>query len=195
MKEIKNNLPKKQTDLVQTAEELFKQFGFKKITVEDICQKAGTSKMTFYKYFKNKNEIIKFLVDSWLELGLRTMKEIEEMEIPFQEKLKKMLQMKAESTARISKEFAQEYFFANPELKEYMDSARNEGLEAFMSFIKNAQKKGEVRKSMKPEFFLAVLNKLQEMVSDDKLISLYPNYQDFVLEFNNFVFYGLLPED
>lgn len=189
------DLPKKQLAIVLTAEELFMQFGFKKITIEDICLKANVSKMTFYKYFKNKIELIKFLMDSWYSISMNKFRELEEMEITFVEKLQALLKMKSEYTSKVSKEFAQEYFFANPELKQYMDKARTDGLNEFIKFIKRAQQKGEVRKSLRPEFFLAVINQLQELVKNDALISLYPNYQDFVMEFNNFIFYGLMPND
>lgn len=190
-----DNLTKKEQDLLKSAEDLFWQFGFKKVTVEDICRKAGSSKMTFYKYFKNKNELIKSLIDFWYGSGLEKFKKIEEMNIPFSEKLDQILRLKAESSSKISKEFAQEYFYLNPEIKEYIETSTQKVVEEFMNFIRRAQEKGEVRKSMKPEFFLAVLTQLQGLVKNDDLLSLYSNYKEFILEFNNFIFYGLLPGD
>ena len=188
-------LAKKQVAIIQSAEELFMQFGFKKVTIEDICQKAGASKMTFYKYFKNKNELILFMTEKMFEEGMEKFREIEKSDLPFTEKLQAILKMKAESSARISKEFAQEYFYANPEIKKIMDKYASSGMEEFINFLKRAQEKGEVRKSLRPEFFLAVINSLRELAKNDQLISLYPNYQDFVMEFNNFIFYGLMPND
>lgn len=190
-----DHLPKKQQSIAKAAEELFWQFGFKKITIEDICKKAESSKMTFYKYFKNKNVLIKFLLDSWYTDGINKFKEVEEMDISFPEKLQALLKLKGEFTTKVSKEFAQDYFDSNPEIKECIEQANKNGIQTFMEFIKRAQEKGEVRKNMKPEFFLAMLKKIQELAKDDELISLYPNYKDFVLECNNFAFYGLLPDE
>jgi len=190
-----DHLSKKQKAIAKAAEELFWRFGFKKITIEDICKKAETSKMTFYKYFPNKNQLIKFLLNTWYKEGMAKFREIEQTETNFQEKFKKLLQLKAESTAKVSKEFAKDYYFSNPEIKEFIEEIYQKGLAEFMDFITRAQQKGEVRKNMKPEFFLAVLKQMQELVNNDELILLYPNYQDFILEFNNFVFYGLLPKD
>lgn len=186
---------KKHLSIIKSSEELFMKFGFKKVTIEDICKKAESSKMTFYKFFKNKNELIKFLIDSWVRDSLEKFDEIEKLEIPFTEKLQMILKMKAESTKKISKEFAQEYFYSNPELKEYIDSVQQQGLIRFIKFIQEAQKKGEVRKSLRPEFFLAAIAQMQELVKNDQLISLYPEYKDFVLEINNFIFYGLMPDE
>ncbi len=38
--------------------ELFRQYGFKTITMDDIARKAGISKKTLYQHFANKNEVV-----------------------------------------------------------------------------------------------------------------------------------------
>src|SRR5688572_16511609 len=38
--------------------ELFSQYGFKAITMDDIARRAGISKKTLYQHFANKNEIV-----------------------------------------------------------------------------------------------------------------------------------------
>ena len=43
--------------LFEAAHELFYRYGIKKATVEDICSRANVSKMTFYRNFKDKNEM------------------------------------------------------------------------------------------------------------------------------------------
>lgn len=35
---------------------------FKKLTVSEICQEAGISRKTFYKYFKDKNDIVEYIL-------------------------------------------------------------------------------------------------------------------------------------
>ncbi len=50
----KNNRVK----FLKVAEEKFTQYGFKKTTIEDICQSAGLSKPTFYSLFKNKVDLL-----------------------------------------------------------------------------------------------------------------------------------------
>ncbi len=43
--------------VVRAAEELFKTYGFRGVTMEAIAQEAAVSKATLYSYFKNKDEI------------------------------------------------------------------------------------------------------------------------------------------
>ena len=39
------------------------------MTVEEVCREAAVSKMTFYKYFQNKVELVRTIRDNWVEEG------------------------------------------------------------------------------------------------------------------------------
>ena len=71
----------KRAQIIQTAERLFTRFGAKRITVEEICREAGVCKMTFYKYFPNKVELVRNIRDDWVEEGFRKFDEINAMDI------------------------------------------------------------------------------------------------------------------
>jgi hypothetical protein len=53
--------------------------------------------------------------------------------------------------------------------------------------------KDDIRE-MRPEFILAVTNKLYELVQDDDLWKIYPDYTEFIREVNSFFFFGILSE-
>ncbi len=55
MSNLENN--EKYKDILETGQELFWKFGFRRVTIEEICKEAGISKMTFYKYFSNKMDL------------------------------------------------------------------------------------------------------------------------------------------
>ena len=190
-KEIK--IPKKKEQILDTAEDLFQRFGIKRITIEEICQTANVSKMTFYKYFKNKNELVKYLWNYWYDDGYAKFDEIKAMDIPFTEKIRLMLKLKEESVSKISYDFIKDYFNSAPEMQEFYEALYQEGIKRFIDFIKEGQEKGEVRPEMRPDFFIAVIGKLKELINDEKLVNSYPAYIDFVMELNNFIYYGILP--
>jgi len=187
--------PKKLNQILLTAEDLFQRFGFKRITIEEICVKADVSKMTFYKYFPNKNELIKRILNNWLDQIVITLKEIELMEVPFTEKIKTLLRLKEESNARFSQEFMIEYMNPDPEVQNIFKGFYDRGIGIFIDFIKASQLKGEVRRDIKPEFLYAVLNKIIELAKDKALVELYPNILNFSMELNNFIYFGILPFD
>jgi len=62
----KKNLKKKNSStiekLIYVAQQEFAKKGFVNTTVEDITQKAGVAKGTYYLYFKTKEDVIKYMI-------------------------------------------------------------------------------------------------------------------------------------
>ena len=188
----KLDLPQKQKQIVSSALELFQRFGIRRISIEELCQTAGVSKMTFYKYYNNKNDLVKFIWGTGIEQGMQRFEEIKTMDIPFEKKLRLVLQLKDETTTKISHDFALDYFSASDDLNEFFQGLIHKTITSFLQFIKEAQANGDVRPDLKAEFLLTVINHIQSMIKDKNLINLYPTYHDFVMEVNNFIFYGIL---
>jgi TetR/AcrR family transcriptional regulator, cholesterol catabolism regulator len=46
------------TKILSSSAELFRLYGFKTITMDDIARRAGISKKTLYQHFSNKNEVV-----------------------------------------------------------------------------------------------------------------------------------------
>lgn len=44
--------------IIEVANDLFLNLGFKSVTMDEIASKIGVSKKTIYKYFKNKTELV-----------------------------------------------------------------------------------------------------------------------------------------
>ncbi len=44
--------------IMHSAIELFKQYGFKSVTMDDVARRSGISKKTLYQHFDNKNTIV-----------------------------------------------------------------------------------------------------------------------------------------
>ncbi|HEX2962241.1 MAG TPA: TetR/AcrR family transcriptional regulator [Ignavibacteriales bacterium] len=185
--------PRKFRQIFSTAEELFQKYGFRRVTIEEICQKASVSKMTFYKYFANKDELIKFMMETWFRESERIMREVMEKEIPFNEKILLLLKLKEEYSQKLSLEFFAEYISPEGDLALFIKEFYHKSIAVFIDFVKKAQEKGEVRRDIKPEFLIAVLNQLLEMAKNQDLVKLYPSVTDFSLEVNNFFYCGILP--
>src|SRR4051794_2733794 len=46
------------TKILSASAELFSQYGFKTITMDDIARRAGISEKTLYQHFANKQEVV-----------------------------------------------------------------------------------------------------------------------------------------
>jgi len=178
---------KKLQQVLQTAETLFKQHGIRRITIEEICRKAGVSKMTFYKYFDNKTGLVTHIWNNWIEEGFNKLDEINAMDIPFPEKIERMFQWKKAFSSKMSVEFIEDFLKIEVETEKIK--------ERMVQFILESQKKGDIRPEVRPEFLMAVLDKLYELGRDENLMKKYPNYMAFNQELKDFLWYGLLPKE
>jgi AcrR family transcriptional regulator len=58
------------TKILFCAIDLFKKFGFKSVTMDDIARGSGISKKTLYLYFDNKNAVVSATM-AWYKEGIR----------------------------------------------------------------------------------------------------------------------------
>ncbi|MDA3952047.1 MAG: TetR/AcrR family transcriptional regulator [Bacteroidales bacterium] len=181
-------------EILIAAKELFWKHGFKRVSIEEVCREANVSKMTFYKHFKNKIELIKYLLNFIFDISVKKYREIMDSDIPFPEKVKKTLDLKMEQTQDISNEFMNDYMrHADPEMMEFLNRLKTKNLTMIVNDYTEAQKKGDIRSDIKPEFIMYFLNQMFVMTEDENLERMYPNPQDLIMEFTNFFFYGILP--
>ncbi len=191
MKKQKN---KKFNAIVKTGEKLFKQFGMKRVSVEEICQKGTVSKATFYKYFNNKNDLIKHIFQSWFDETYNQMEIIDQQNIPFPLKIKKIFGLKKQIVDEMSPEFIEEYLNLTPELLPFFNQAKQDSYRKFSHYIEKWKAEGHIRKDIKPQFIIAAMESLEYFTKREDLPKLYDEYIDYVEEIFNFFFYGILTE-
>jgi AcrR family transcriptional regulator len=188
------NKGKKYYDIVTTAKDLFWKHGIKRVTVEEICMIANVSKMTFYKYFPNKEELAKQIIKNIFDESMEKYNEMMLSDLPFSEKMKLQVKMKLEGTKDISEEYVKDvYEDTDSELHKYWEKRANEAIETVINYFKDAQAKGWLRKDIKIDFILYMINKFFDFANDDYLISKYDTMQDLIVEINKFFLYGILP--
>ena len=84
---------------------------------------------------------------------------------------------------------------ADPEIADLYNKKAQEALHVYTQDFITAQKRGDVRKDIKPEFILYFLNHIIDLANDPQLIRLYESAQDLVMELTNFYFYGIMPRE
>lgn len=188
---------KRYSAIMLTARELFWKYGFKRVSVEEICEKSGVSKMTFYRFFPNKLELAKAVFDEVINSGLVAFRNIiETSKFTTPQKIQMLLSLKMNGTYDISQEFLQD-FYNNPELglKDHIEKrTKSVWLEVIEDF-KKAQKKKIFRKDFKPELLFYISQKFQELVNDKSMLALYDNPQALIMDVANLMIYGIAPRE
>lgn len=74
-KEIKKN------EIAQAARELFTDYGYKAVSMEQIAQRANVAKGTLYLYFKDKEDLFIYLAEEFIKQFDNFIKEIEDKKL------------------------------------------------------------------------------------------------------------------
>jgi len=155
----------KRDQLVEMGEALFVKHGMRRVTVEEICRRAGVSKPTFYKHFRNKAALARYVDELWIEEALQQIDAIQAAEFPFSEKMEQILALKQELAARPGPEFLQDLIGLDIDL--------SHGLRRVMDFLVKSQQEGDVRADIRPEFLLAAFEALNSLQYDQRIRDLY----------------------
>ena len=57
----------KRQEIIDSARSLFTEYGYKKVTMDEIANNANVTKKTIYHYFKDKNELFEYFITEELE--------------------------------------------------------------------------------------------------------------------------------
>jgi len=186
----------KRIQIMDTGKEFFWKFGFKRVTIEEICKAAGVSKMTFYKFFPNKLELAKTILDAVFgEVILKIRQLSKEHESPAIT-LKKILLLKSEGTRGISEEFIKD-LYANPEagLKSYLEAKTTEMFAEIVVLYETGKKDGWIRKDLNIPFFLILTGKIIPLLSEDEMLHYFSSSQELIMEITNLFVYGISPHE
>ncbi len=91
---MKNSI--KKSAIVKAAQNLFSQFGLKKVTTDEIAREARVSKATVYKYFSDKHDIFREVVELETEVLLGAVEKAVAGESTVEGRLKAHLRTKLE---------------------------------------------------------------------------------------------------
>jgi AcrR family transcriptional regulator len=183
----------KYEDLLKSGHDLFWKYGFKRVTIDEICKKADVSKMTFYKHFQDKFELAKRVFDRVVEEGFDRYRKIINDESPAPEKIRKLIMMKVEGTNDISPEFINDFYTGSGEMTRYVENKTKEMWDLVIKDFADLQEKGIYRRDIKPELVIKIQTKIIELLDDKSVTSLYDSQQDLLMEFTKFMFYGVSP--
>lgn len=191
-----NNGSPKYADIIKTARELFWKHGISRVTVEEICEKANVSKMTFYRFFSNKSELGKTIIDDIMDESADKYKRLMKQDIPFEEKVKQQLLLKFEGTKEISSEFVKD-IYSNKKfgLHNYWQKRADKFAREVWNDFAKAQKDGFIRKDLNLDFLFYFNSRATDLLNDPKIQEMYGSMQELIMEYASLFFYGIFPRN
>jgi AcrR family transcriptional regulator len=191
-----NSQNKKRSAILDTARKLFWKHGFRRVTIDEICRESKTSKMTFYRYFPDKTELAKTVLDLFYEESMVNFRKIIRDNSSTAVKMHKMIQMKIEGTNDISNDFIQDFLGStNPELTNYFDGKLKNIWEEGIREFKLGQEEGWIRKDLNVEFLFCFSQRIVPVITGEDMLRLFSSPQELIAEVSNLIIYGIAPRE
>jgi len=188
-----NQKETKKEAILKAAKALFWRHGLRRVSIVEICAKAKVSKMTFYKYFANKEILAEYLITEMLTDWHNEYRTVMSSDLAFTKKINQVIVLEQSASQNMSEEFLKdiynnEFVYLQQLINNYRDTYHTE----IVNDMVEAQKNGQVRTDIKPEFILYLLEDIGNKVMDEKLSKMYPSKQALILELSNYFFYGII---
>ena len=71
--------------ILNAAKKLFTNYGFKKVSMDEIASEAGVTKKTVYTYFSSKEELLKYCIKEELQNMKKIIENVESKKLDFME--------------------------------------------------------------------------------------------------------------
>ena len=161
--------------ILKKAEEVFMQFGFSRVTMEEIAADLGMSKKTLYKFFPGKESLLKEMIScKKCDFEDYVLKLWGNNELSFLEKLKILMNYIGQNDSAFRGPLAHDLQKNFPVLwDEINDSRKTHSLAKFNLLLNEGIDKGAFRKDIDQQIlFLIFMNSIQAALNPDVLAQL-----------------------
>lgn len=178
--------------LIEAARSLFFRHGIRRVSISEICSVAGVSKMTFYRYFENKHEIAKYILDEIVADMMGRIREIMQRDIPFEEQMHEIMSTRIKVMNDFSQEFLADLYDDESDMGKHLLQKRNESFEQLRKMFAKAQQAGEIRKNINIDFIMVMGEYLRNFMRDERIRILYADPAERSRVLNDYFLYGIL---
>ena len=161
--------------ILSQAEQLFIQFGYSKVTMDEVAASLGMSKKTLYKFFPGKEALVKEMITSFkcsVDDHIESVWKNEEMN--FMEKLKSVMNFIGKQTTKLHGPLLEDLHKNIPEVwQEIHDFRKANAVKRFTAFINEGVEKGVFREDIDRQLIvLFYLHAIQGMINPETLSQL-----------------------
>lgn len=179
------------------ASELFFQFGFSKVTTDEVAASAGISKKTLYKYFDSKEALFTEVINRTVQaLAEEIEATVEDGETDFPEKLRRLIELRAAQFSRISQPLINDVQRNFPLLWKQVEEYRRTRLEAHLGrLIGEGVKQGVFRPDIDAKMLeMVYMSAITGIVNPESLARMPYSVQEATDAIMRIIFTGVLTD-
>ena len=139
----------------------FLEFGFRKVTVEEICKELGISKRTFYQHFSNRDGLVMAMVMDNVELFMPWIQKILESDLPAKDRIEMYFNFFTDYVSQnVSRPFLVDLDAHLPQVWEKLQEARRWFIMSMESVFEQGIREGVFRADLNPHLTTIMLVQL-----------------------------------
>jgi len=179
--------------IISAGKHLLWQIGIRKLTVEEVCEKAGVSKMTFYRAFESKEGLTKAVFSQHAKQQLQQFLKMKESSSSFKELMEKLIEMKHRTIDEMGEFLVKD--LASPSYQSLLKQLKEESGKvnsAWENTLQEAIERKELRQGLSVALVTYHLNQVQQQLQDPNYIGLFSSESEAMHEAINMFFHGLM---
>ncbi len=150
---------RKKEAVMQVARDLFSRRGIPGVSMDDISEASSVSKMTIYKYFGSKENLVVEIIKSEFDKQVSDAEAIIHSEVDFIEKMRQIIGLKSASASFLDGELVAEMVAKNSELSVYVEGVMNKNIQSLMAALfTEGREKGFLDPSVSDELLLTYVD-------------------------------------
>jgi AcrR family transcriptional regulator len=183
-------------EILEAAKELFFKHGFKRISIEDICNKAEVSRRTFYVYYENKTDLLMKLLEQIYQENMNVIDAISNSGLPFSQQLVQITNYNIAQLEQMTPEFLADIHDPSfVEVRTHYESKRELSAAWTHTFFSDAQQRGDIRADLDIEFLQRFMNYAIASYKNEDIRKRYPNPVILMRNVADMLFYGILGKE
>jgi len=130
----------KKLAILNTSFELFTQYGFDRVTIAEIAEKAHVSKVSIYNFFESKENLRRILIKDILDKGLMDITTVLKKKSNIRERMNEFIKYRVEYVKSTNFQLLFDGGQSDPEIKKSITEYTTAYRQVLMDFIEEGQK-------------------------------------------------------
>lgn len=184
--------------ILERSRELFFRYGYSRLSMDELAGDLGISKATLYRYFQDKEALLRAVMTGTREWVLSQLQAIvRDNRLPVKARLTAYLEFVSRFLSGLSRDFIRDLRQKLPHLWQEMDTFRRQQVFPLVSeVILEGVRKGEIKSDLDGRLFLEMFWYLvQEFMNPDWIISHDYSPSELLEGIIDIIFYGILVEE
>lgn len=183
----------KKRAIIDAARELFAQYGYSDVSINDIAEESGISHVSIYNYFGDKKSLAVQVLASFLDEAIKEYELILDRDMPFAEKLQQIMDLKTDKIEQTTHSFFSSLAWDDKAFQQvYQEAAYDKAIPIYTRFIELGKKDGAIDPTIPTDAILAYILQVMPLLQHKDYLKTPADYKQGLFKL---FLYGIVGHD